>query len=1158
MPKVDRKVWSLAVAASLAALLGGTPPAAAGRRGDNLVSAVDGREQGGVTTIRIEGSATPTFTAYELERPARVVIDLAGASVGDALGSEGVVTRRLNGWAVSQLSTSAVGEGDGRLVRVVALLARDASYTVAAEGHDVVVKITSRERPKATPAGAASAAELSAAKADVARARAAAESASAEADRVKRDAAADAARARAAADAAAADAARVKREAAALAEQARREVAAAKAEAERARREAAGEKAAAAARLSQADRMIADAGKKLATAEASRSAAAQATARAEKRERAASEAAARAAEERALAQRAAADAARARAEADRAAQKNDGRAATLRADAESATRAALARQQKAEAAAREAESRKAEAERIAREADAARSKATEVLAAAETERKSAEQRRADAERARRAAEQQAEAARRRAAASSKAVAEAERRLSQLATLRAREESMLGKAETARQAAELRREAAEQAASSLENTQARLARVEAAAASAKQADKRRLDDEVDAQRQAAARQRAEVAKLAAARDRAMSELTAIEAKASTARDQRIAEERRVSALAGRPAAPPAHAMPRLREVEFADRASSARVVLELTGPAVARVVENKGRQAVLEIKGASLDGAAAAALDTRQHGGPIQRIAPSSAAGAVRVAVELGNPTDSVLRRHGNTYFWDFTKAAREPRPSRAFPTAVENSLDDTLDKLDGASARRSGATRATDYASAQIASYGASSTPITQQTVAQMKKTQKVYRGRKIDLDFKDADIHNLLRLLADVGGVNIVVPDSIRASVTVRLRDVPWDQAMEVILQSKGLWYRREGNLVRVADRKDLDAEDREEAERLKVRVESEPPEAEIFTLNYSDAGSMTKKLRPLLSPKGRIEVDDRTNSLIINDIAAHRRRMIDLVSRLDTQTPQIQIEARIVEARSTYIREIGIQWGGNLNASAAGGNSTGLVFPNSVGVGGATGDAPNAGIPSPADFAVNMPAAIGQGSGGGIGMSLGSVGGNVNLALRLSALEDQGTVRIISSPKITTSDHIAASISSGVSIPISVVSANGVSTQFVPADLSLKVTPSVSQRDCAVSMKVAVTKNEADFANTGARGDPTILTKQAQTTILVGDGQTAVIGGIYTRNTGMSFNKVPFLAEIPVLGWLFKTRRENDERAEVLVFITPKITNRAFLRCE
>jgi type IV pilus assembly protein PilQ len=159
---------------------------------------------------------------------------------------------------------------------------------------------------------------------------------------------------------------------------------------------------------------------------------------------------------------------------------------------------------------------------------------------------------------------------------------------------------------------------------------------------------------------------------------------------------------------------------------------------------------------------------------------------------------------------------------------------------------------------------------------------------------------------------------------------------------------------------------------------------------------------------------------------------------------------------------------------------------------------------------------------------------------------------------VRIVSAPKITVVNNVTATISQGVSIPVSVISANGVQTQFVPADLALEVTPTVSQRDCAISLDVKVKKNEADFVNTGARGDPTILRKEANTRILVADGATSVIGGIYTRNTGLSYSKVPFFGDLPVFGWFFKNKRENDERTEVLVFITPKITNKASLRCE
>jgi type IV pilus assembly protein PilQ len=423
-----------------------------------------------------------------------------------------------------------------------------------------------------------------------------------------------------------------------------------------------------------------------------------------------------------------------------------------------------------------------------------------------------------------------------------------------------------------------------------------------------------------------------------------------------------------------------------------------------------------------------------------------------------------------------------------------------------------------------------------------------------------MDMHFKDAPIHDLLRLIADVGNISIVVPDTIEAKVTLDLKRVPWDQALEVILSSHQLWYRREGNLFRIAPRKELDAEDEEEARRREAQLKAETPRSQLIPLNYASAAELSRKLEPMLSPHGKIAVDERTNQLIVTDVSGNRDQVARLAVSLDTQTPQISIEARIVEANSTFTRQIGIQWGGNALAGAAGGNATGLVFPSTIALTGGNEDAQTNrnGVAAPSDFAVNLPAATGTGEGGALGLSLGSVAGNLNINLRLSALEDTGSVRIISSPKVTVLNNKQASIASGVSIPISTVSATGTQTQFVQADLKLEVTPSVSQHDCAISMVIAVSKNAPDFSNTGARGDPTIQRREAHTSMLVTDGETAVLGGIYTRNTSLNYKKVPLLGDLPVLGWLFKNRREQDDRTELLVFITPKITNRALLSCK
>lgn len=585
--------------------------------------------------------------------------------------------------------------------------------------------------------------------------------------------------------------------------------------------------------------------------------------------------------------------------------------------------------------------------------------------------------------------------------------------------------------------------------------------------------------------------------------------------------------------------------RLSDLDVVQSQGFSRVVIAMSSPAKPRVISNRGNEAVLEIPNAAIRNDQERTLDTSSLRGSVKAVSsyrdpknPNN----LKVVVDLAQASKGVLKKIGNTYYWEFPNA-KKAGARVAAKTKKRN-------------------VQSTSYQTQAVAGYGSASSPITQQTVAQLKnRRRKTYSGQKIDLDYKKSDIHDLMRLLADVGGVNIIVPDDIKARVTIRLRRVPWDQALDVILASKGLGYKMEGpGLYRIATNKELDTEFEAKLARAKSMADSEPPVPEVFNLNYVNAKAVKQQLETLLSPKGSLQVDERSNALIINDVSRNRGRIIDMLTRLDTQTPQIQIEARIVEARSTFVRQFGIQWGGNMSASQATGNATGLIFPNSVGLAGAAedGQTPTAGVSAnPSDFAVNLPAAIGTGSGGGIGLSLGSVGGALGLNLRLSALEDEGSVRIISSPKITTSNNVQASIKSGVSIPISVVSANGVQTQFVPADLELKVKPSVSLRDCAVSMDIDVKKNEADFVNTGARGDPTLLTKEAKTTILVQDGDTSVIGGIYTRNSGMAYSKVPFFGDLPVVGWLFKTTRENDERSEVLIFITPKITNRSSLPC-
>lgn len=437
---------------------------------------------------------------------------------------------------------------------------------------------------------------------------------------------------------------------------------------------------------------------------------------------------------------------------------------------------------------------------------------------------------------------------------------------------------------------------------------------------------------------------------------------------------------------------------------------------------------------------------------------------------------------------------------------------------------------------------------------------ALLGQQRRAFTGRRIDLDLKDADVHNVLRLLADVGQVNIVTADNVSGSVTIRMRNVPWDQALDVVLQAKGLGMVRQANMIRVAPLADLEREREMQIARRQQEVKLAPLETRLIPISYATASALQERGKSLLSERGSIAVDERTNVLIARDIAGNLNQVEELVRSLDTQTPQVLVEARIVEATSRYLRDVGIQWGGDATFSGATGNPTGLAFPNSVGlVGGASdGQTPTAGL-SPftssvanPNFAVNLPAVVGTGQGGAIGLTFGSINNNFNLSLRLSAAEANGMLRILSSPRILTLDNTEARISQGTLIPFSQVSAQGVQTTFQEAKLQLLVRPHVTA-DGSVSMHVKINRDEPDFNQTSARGDPTILKREAETDLLVMDGHTAVIGGIYTRNSGRNLDQVPFFGDIPLLGLLFQRRRSTDTRSELVIFLTPRIVNRA-----
>ncbi|OGQ13375.1 MAG: hypothetical protein A2138_13035 [Deltaproteobacteria bacterium RBG_16_71_12] len=434
-------------------------------------------------------------------------------------------------------------------------------------------------------------------------------------------------------------------------------------------------------------------------------------------------------------------------------------------------------------------------------------------------------------------------------------------------------------------------------------------------------------------------------------------------------------------------------------------------------------------------------------------------------------------------------------------------------------------------------------------------TLAQQGLAAAAYRGKKITIDLQDADIVNVIRLIGDVSGKNVVVAEDVKGKVTLKLKNVPWDQALDVILKTKDLGQETRGGIIRVVLQSKLDAERQARLALQEEREKKMPTTVRLIPVNYAVAKELQPQVKEILSARGKVASDERTNVLVVEDIRDNLDQAERLVRTLDTQTPQVLIEARMVEGSTNFTRTLGIQWGGGLFFSQRGGNPTGLVFPSNVGlVGGAddqtalVGGQPTPGVPFPPNFAVNLPA---QNITSSVGLNLGSLGNFGFLNARLSAAESAGQAKIISAPRVTTLNNKRARITQGVDITIPVVTANTLTVQVVKAALTLDVTPHVTA-DGSILMALNIQNNVPDF--TQRTGDvPAVQTKEAETEMLVPDGDTAVIGGIYTRTQGENTQQTPFLGSIPILGWLFKSYTESDNRTEMLVFITPRIVNRS-----
>ena len=573
-------------------------------------------------------------------------------------------------------------------------------------------------------------------------------------------------------------------------------------------------------------------------------------------------------------------------------------------------------------------------------------------------------------------------------------------------------------------------------------------------------------------------------------------------------------KRVTSAAPAPAGTTAGA--EITSLGFVESSRGGRVEIALSRPAAYQVERPDDRGAVLTLSGVKLPKRLERSLDTSALGSPVKMISTFAVPGdgqRVRVVVSADGALEERVERSSEGLVWHL-----EAKGLKTEEVSVAN--------------------RAAPYTSESMAA------------AAQAFTGRTRYVGKKVSFEFKDIDIHNLLRVIAEVSKKNIVVADDVSGKVTIRLRNVPWDQALDIILASKGLGKEEVGDIIRVAPLKVLEEEARSREERKKALRRQEELVVQLIPVNYATAEEMASRVKDVLSERGTVAVDKRTNTLVVRDIGSNIGKARGLVEKLDSITPQVLIESRIVEANTTFSRSIGVQWGGYGQAAPATGNATGLTFPNSVRVTGGSdlGTASATGVSGAPNFAVNLPAAVGAGAGGALGFTFGSANGAVNLNLRLSAAEANGTIKTISAPKVTTLQNQKASISQGVSIPFSQVSAQGVNTTFVEARLQLDVTPHITS-DGSVLMNIKATNNQPDPSNTGANGQPAIQKKEAETQVLVRDGDTTVIGGIYVRRGAYNDAGVPWLMKIPILGFFFKTTTVSESRQELLIFITPRI---------
>jgi type IV pilus assembly protein PilQ len=540
-------------------------------------------------------------------------------------------------------------------------------------------------------------------------------------------------------------------------------------------------------------------------------------------------------------------------------------------------------------------------------------------------------------------------------------------------------------------------------------------------------------------------------------------------------------------------------------------------------------------------------------------------------GTGRVIVQLTDPRTPVnVRQEGNQVVVDFAGTLMPKNLMRRYDVMDFATPVQSVDAIRVEGSSRLVITAQGDFEQLAYQSdnqYTVEIKPSLKHAAADEKKE---YTGERLTLNFQDIDVRSVLQLLADTSGQNIVVSDSVTGNLTLRLQNVPWDQALDIVLRTKGLDKRRQDNVIIIGPTEELATREKAELAAHKEVQELAPLRSEFLQANYAKVSDLAKMIRPtgaqagggaggrnsMLSPRGSLSIDERTNTLMVQDTVENLAEIRRLVQTLDVPVRQVLIEARIVVVSDTFERDLGAQFG--VTSAQSNGNN-GLLAVTGSGTGADTmiqsaltnlgSGLPVTPVVTPAlanRYMVNTPAANTNGS---IGISL--LGGSYLVDLALSAAENEGKSETISSPRVITANQKQATIMQGVEIPYQESASSGATTtQFKNAVLSLKVTPLITP-DNRVILDLDVSDDTVGQQVTSATGGsvPSIDTRQIQTQVLVGDGQTVVLGGILETTKSYAANKVPWLGDIPILGNLFKSTTNINNKTELLIFITPKI---------